>query len=386
MEKNPAPSTETPTEVTDDLLRKLDENPAELAKLPKALRDKVMAIAKEQSENPIESPDPAPETATLPAVAPDPTPAPEAKKPLDLQAILAQTQSEANLANKAEQALAKLQKQQARRKDAQEKLAAAQTTKVEQPKDHLGEEHQSKLAETVALLQAQVAALVGANTTENKEEIDRLEAEINNLAYNEDFSELKSLQEEYPDVLKTAKPLEKLNEEYATWLTGLVEKTGVRAKDPKADENALRAAALDAWTADKALQEAYKPIEEMDKLNTMLTLYQQKVELGGSIEGHWLVMLKKNKVLDSIINRGNTAAAQEATRKTVEAITKPETTILSPSDGNTKSGDPGSEMTPAMAKSTIEKMANLQREGGKMSPAMRIENRKAIAVLAGQQN
>lgn len=382
-DKTPSPAPTEPFKVTDDLLRDLDSGKVMMDSLPKDQHQAVMAHLKAE----LLSPGATDTELETPAAEPaDTTPSKDAKpaaKPIDLKAIRESIQKESNEAHKLEQLQKRLADEKKRKEDAKKKLEEESKKEPTQPADHLSDDHQRTLVKEHEEIKRELADLRAREKAREDEAISRLENEVNETAVSQEFAELEEMQKEY-EQLKTETPLQKLNAKYATWLDSLVEKTGVKAGNEKADQNALRGLALDKWNADPELQKTIPEIEEMDKLDILLALHKKKQTQGGTIEGHWLQHLKRNGTLDKVINRERVEGAKDGAAKTIAALTKPDTEIqtLSPTDGATRGNEPGGEMTFEKASKIIQNSRKIQDQGHRLTPAQRQENQQALAFLS----
>jgi hypothetical protein len=374
-----------PFKVTDDFLRKLDDKSVKMSDLTSEQRSVVMEHLKADSDAaPAETSKPA-ESPKEPEQKAKETPAPEHKEdtpPLDLASLRKNVQKEANEANRLEQLADKLKKQKERKANAEAELKKIREEKAAPPTDTLDETHQLDLHQKNQELQKRLERLEKDRADEDQAAIDVLEKEVNEVAHAEVFKDLKALQGKYP-AIKTETPIEKLNENYTAWLDNLVTTTKVAEQDPKADQSQLRMKALEKWNTDATLQQTMPPIAEMDKLDILLKLHQRKQQNGGTVRGYWLEMLEDGNVLDSVVQRARVETAKETNRANVAALTKPETETLSPTDGHSNN-QPGGEMTEDKARATIGRITDLQRQGVRVTPAQREENRKAVAFLSGQ--
>lgn len=373
-----------PFEITDDLIRDLDTGKTKWSDIPKderpKVRDHIQAMQEAQDKDPEAEPTPAAnaEQKDKPATTPE-----SAKKPFDLNKLREAVISESTEANRAEQLARNLQTKKEKREAAERKLKELREKPAALPTDALGDEHQAKQAKSLEEANARIAALEEAFAERDQTDIAALETEINREAEDGVFKELEDAQKRY-EPLQTKTPLRELNQRYATWLDSLVEKTGVKTGNEKADPNALRVAALDKWHADPELQKSMPQIEEMDKLDYLLALHQRKVTKGGDIRGHLLVLLEDQGTLDSIIKREKVEAAKDATSKTITALTKPDSEIstLSPTDGS-GGGAPDAGMTVEKANAIIKASDERLRKYGRQTPEQRAQNRAAISFLAG---
>ena len=341
-----APAANAAPVVPDTLLQDLQSG----AKSMKDLDAPTRAIAMErikatfgEAENTAAAPAAENEVKPIEQATEKPT-APDAPKPEgeDLQAPMSAkerrklNQQLADEANTAEQKTRALLARQAR---AKAELEAAQKAEVKPPEDPWDATHQNNLATEFERMKKRIDFLEKQKGDADQEELDA--ATTNELTAREKslFGQFDDLQEEY-EPLKTTKPFKQLNEMYSNWLdTELVEKSGMREKMPGSSLEDLRKAAVERYNKDPEFVKTISPYPitgtDAERFNTLLSLHHETATKGGDLEGNWLSRLKRTGKLEEVLQKGRKEAAEDAAKRTVNAIRKANEAVqpVAPGDG-----------------------------------------------------
>ncbi len=385
-----APAAAAAPSVSDSTLQDLssgaksmkDLDPAERKLAMAAVRESVMeADNRAAPETEAKSIEKAPEAAKAPE--PEAKAKGELPAPVDIKERRRINQRLADEANQLEQKTAALK---ARQERARKDLEDAQKAEVKPPEDPWDKSHQDGVATELERLKKQVEILT-------KREVDKGQAELEDATRSENIARENSLYGQFDDLqdeyepLKTSKPFKELNAVHTSWFDSeLIEKSGLRQSMPDASIEQLRAAAAVKYNQDPEFAKTVAPYpitgDDAERFNTLLTLHHETATKGGDLEGNFLALMKRKGLLDEMMQKGRKDAAEDAAKRTVDAIKKQQTTVqpVAPGDG-AGSGyiDEGFNIT--RAQSVQKTLVNKQAAGQSLTPAERETLKKVTAFL-----
>lgn len=353
------PSPDAPGQpLSDEILQSLDANPTTVSKLSKA--DKYALASRLEAGDPPEIPEPSPEDpqGEPPAETPTPekpadaAPAEEAKpegkekttsddeeKPFRKDRKYWKEKSIRD-ANERNELKMKLDATQRRLRAFEENEAAAKAVKAEKPLDPYDDNEMRSTADKLAKMEKELAGYRDLLKSSAKTEADEIQASLAKKEEVSVFTEISRLQSEFED-LRTEKPFEKLNAEYATWLDRLVELSGFKERMPDTKLPELRSMARELFTEDEdfrreATAKKAKPPKELEKIETILTIHEKKSRDGGNYRANYLDHLAESGSLQDVISRAEQKAALSASNATISAMTRGSkgNEQLTPTDGS----------------------------------------------------
>ncbi len=344
--------------ISDETLTQLDQDPVKVKTL--SLKDKYAlvdqltappaeetpAVVPAPAETPVKV-DPPAEEADKAAAAKEESPdskddAPEdepTEKPLrkDRRYWKEKAQREADEKNRIKQ-----QHEAAiRRLDALKKVEEeVKAVKAEKPLDAYDDAQMTNLATELAQMKKELAGYREHFKSAAKQEADEAQKSLAKSEEESVFTSISRLQSEFDD-LRTEKPFEKLNAEYAGWLDRLVTLSGFKEAHPTAPIYELRSMAKELYNEDEdfrktAIGKRASPPKELEKIETILNIHEKKVRDGGGYRANYLDMLAENGVLPEVIAKRERDAALKASNATVDAMTRGNkgVTTLAPNDGS----------------------------------------------------
>jgi len=373
----------------DTTLEDLKSGKVQMRDLDPKVRATAMEKIRHELTGADESPA-SPEPESKPAEVPVEKPAEKveekpakAMKPVDLDAMRKDNQRIVDEANKLEQQNEAKRKRLEKAKTDREALDKLE---VKPPEDAWDPAHQVKLNETVERLQKRTEFLEKTLEERDREEVEALVKTTQEARENETFGSIHTLQEEYPDQLKTSKPFKELNDANTQWVSDLIEKSGVKEKMPGATPEQIFEAASNRYQSDPEFQKSVRPnpISEADfpKYKVICDINARKQKVGGTYKGHILEWFDSQGILADAMQKGRKEAAEDAAMRTVKAIQKTEEQPkpISPSDGSAKNGYLEPEMTLQKAADIQTQLVKKQKKG-QLSPEERALLPKVNAII-----
>lgn len=340
--------------LSDETLTRVDNDLSEVSKLP--LGDKY-ALAERLMFREDDSPDaPSPDAPVTEPPAEEPaSPAPEEEKAPDVDTLEASKAAEDKpfrkdrryWKEKAIQEAAERNQLKQRLEDTERRLKALSKTeeeskaaKADKPLDPYDDGQMRVLGDELAQMKKELSGYRELMKSSAQSDFERTQAELKAKEEGSVFTEIARLQSEFDD-LKTEKPFDRCNAEYAAWLDKLVDVSGFRERNPKADLGELRNMARELYGEDEdfrreAVAKKAKPPKELEKIETILTIHEKKARDGGGYRANYLDHLAESGALPDIIARKERDAMLKGANDTVDAMARGRdgATTLNPTDGS----------------------------------------------------
>lgn len=354
--------------LTDETLASLEQDPSKVSGL--STRDKYALVEKLTASDTetlpeVPSPTEAPKTPQAEPVTPDA--APEEVEPTDKTKVEAEAEAEEKPFRKDRKYWKeKYQAAETERNRDKQRLEAAQrrlealakveeevkAAKADKPLDPYDDADMRKHADEVAQLKKELSLMREEFKKQATKEVDDAKLSVQRTEQETVFTAISRLQSEFED-LKTETPFEKANADYAQWLDRLVDLSGFKERNPKAEPQELRSMARELYSEDEdfrreAIAKRAKPPKELDKIETILTVHEKRTKDGGGYRANYLDLLAEKGALPEIIAKKERDAALKASNATVDAMARGNRGVntLTPTDGSSSfpSGNPAEKM------------------------------------------
>lgn len=255
--------------------------------------------------------------------------------------------------------------------------------KIEAPADFIADD-KTVYAEIEKLKRGQ-AALAEHIRERGTAQIKELDEDLTSATEKATFKSFEEMQVKFPS-LKTSKPVHVLNREWGGFLDSLVTASGLKEKKKDAPLEELRQEAYTLWVENEDFQKQVKqkPPEEIDKLQVLLRANARVHSHGGTLKGNLLDIMDDDEVLPQIFQRGQAKAAQEATEKTLAAVsTTKELKTIGPSDGAAKPAAGSGVLTREEAMTTLQNLILKRKQGQPFTAEDRELNLRCQRILTG---
>lgn len=368
------------TEVTDELLKSLQEGKTAIGDLPRELRLK--AMEKLQEDGAEETPAAEPKIEETPVEKPKAKDKPKEEEDYETRISKAKADQK-RLADEANTAEQKAKAAKERRDKALKDLEEAKKMEVKLPEELLSEESQVTNLKNYTRLNSEFEALKKIVLDRDNAEVETHETNHRKVTEAMQFQELDQAQAKFP-ALKLEESFETANAKYGAWLTELETASGIKEKTPNITPVELRNEAVKMWNADPEFQKKIRnqPPKDMDKVMILLTAWNKKQAAGGSVIGNLLEDFEGRGVLDDMLQKVAQKAAADAATRTAKALASDEVNPIGPGDGASKGYNEKAGWTNAKAKQTIEQINNKQKTGGSTTREERAMLSEAMSFLA----